>query len=151
MVKRIVLVGVAVTAIGIAVACESKSNQGEHREAREDHERNEHRGALVTPAMLERGRAIYKANCAPCHGENGRGDGPAAATFKPKPRDHTDAAYMQKLTDADLTKTIQYGGSLKGMPLMPPSPQIKGAEMDALLAYVRSLSTQGRSAAGAGQ
>ena len=33
----------------------------------------------VTPAMLEKGRAIYKANCVACHGDGGKGDGPAPA------------------------------------------------------------------------
>src|SRR5262245_32309708 len=31
------------------------------------------------PAVLARGRAIYAAKCAACHGDQGAGDGPAAA------------------------------------------------------------------------
>lgn len=94
----------------------------------------------VTPAMLEKGRAIYKANCVTCHGETGKGDGPGAGVLKPPPRDHTDAAYMSTLTDDDIRKIITMGGAIKGKPGMPSSPQIRGAELDALVAYVRSLS-----------
>jgi hypothetical protein len=63
--------------------------------------------------------------------------------MKPPPRDHTDRAYMSALTDEDLAKTIQIGGALKGKPLMPGNPQIKGADLAALVAYTRSLSSGG--------
>ena len=98
--------------------------------------------AAVTPAMLETGRSLYKTNCVACHGETGRGDGPGAGVLKPPPRDHTDAAYMSTMTDEDLAKVIQMGGAIKGRPMMPSHPQIRGAEMDALVAYVRSLSAK---------
>ena len=96
--------------------------------------------AEVTPAVLEKGRGIYKANCAPCHGESGRGDGPGAGVIKPPPRDHTDRAYMSTLTDEELAKVIQMGGGIKGKPLMPGNPQIRGEALAALVAYTRSLS-----------
>ena len=57
-----------------------------------------------------------------------------------KPRDHTDRAYMSTLSNADLGRVIQMGGAIKGKPLMPSNPQLKGADLDALVAYVRSLS-----------
>jgi high-affinity iron transporter len=96
--------------------------------------------AAVTPAMLEQGRAIYKANCAACHGDGGKGDGPAAGALKPPPRDHTDAAYMKTLTDKNLADIIVMGGAIKGKPLMPSHPQLRGAELDSLVAFVKSLS-----------
>ena len=94
----------------------------------------------VTPAMIEKGRAIYKANCVACHGENGKGDGPAAGALKPPPRDHTDPVYMKTLTDKTLSDVIVMGGAIKGKPLMPSHPQLRGADLDALVAHVRSLS-----------
>lgn len=99
--------------------------------------------AAVTPAVLERGRGVYKTYCAACHGETGRGDGPAAGVMKPPPRDHTDRAYMSTLSDEDLAKIIQMGGAMKGKPLMPSNPQIKGDDLAALVAYTRSLSAAG--------
>lgn len=90
--------------------------------------------------MIERGEEIYAANCIACHGKGGRGDGPAAGVLKPPPRDHTDKVYMSTLTDDDLKKVIVMGGAIKGRPLMPSHPQLRGRELDALIAYVRSLS-----------
>ena len=94
----------------------------------------------VAPETIAKGREIYQKTCAPCHGERGKGDGPAGKIFKPPPRDHTDATYMDTITDADMEKTIQMGGAMKGKPLMPSNPQIRGDEMTALVAFVRSLS-----------
>jgi high-affinity iron transporter len=96
--------------------------------------------AKVTPAMLERGREVYKANCVACHGESGKGDGPGAGVLKPPPRDHTDRAYMSTLTDQQIKDIIRMGGAIKGKPLMPSHPQLNGETLDALAAYVRSLS-----------
>jgi len=96
--------------------------------------------AGITPEVLARGRAIYKANCVACHGETGKGDGPGAGVLKPPPRDHTDYAYMSTLTDKNIADVIRMGGAIKGRPLMPSHPQINGGDLDALVAYVRSLS-----------
>lgn len=99
----------------------------------------------ATPEMITRGKEIYQANCIACHGEGGKGDGPAAGVLKPPPRDHTDKAYMSTLTDEDLKKVIVMGGAIKGRPLMPSHPQLRGEELDSLIAFVRSLSEGGGS------
>jgi high-affinity iron transporter len=39
-----------------------------------------------TPELLEQGKAAYAQYCYTCHGPNGEGDGPAAATLRPPPR-----------------------------------------------------------------
>ena len=99
---------------------------------------------VITAAMLEKGRAIYISTCAPCHGNEGKGDGPASRIYKPPPRDHTNALYMNTITDEDMGRTIQMGGALKGMPLMPSHPQIRGEDLNALVGFVRSLSQESR-------
>jgi mono/diheme cytochrome c family protein len=96
--------------------------------------------AKSAAASPERGRQLYKANCVACHGETGKGDGPGAGVLKPKPRDHTDYAYMSKLSDKEIGDIIRMGGAVKGMPQMPSHPQINGQDLDSLVAFVRSLS-----------
>ena len=48
---------------------------------------------LATPALanevLEQGKADFVHLCAPCHGENAKGDGPQAAHLAKKPADLT--------------------------------------------------------------
>jgi high-affinity iron transporter len=118
-----------------AIACASESP-----EPKADAPAATTASATATPEMLERGRAIYKANCVACHGETGKGDGPGAGVLKPPPRDHTDRAYMSTLTDQQIKDIIRMGGAIKGKPLMPSHPQLNGEALDALAAYVRSLS-----------
>ncbi|MBS1902188.1 MAG: cytochrome c [Bacteroidetes bacterium] len=93
----------------------------------------------ANPATLEQGHQLYITTCAPYHGQTGKGDGPAAANLNPKPRDHTNGAYMSKLTDDRIGHTIKKGGAQFGYPGMPAQPQLKEDEINALLAYVRSL------------
>jgi mono/diheme cytochrome c family protein len=135
MMRRILLAAFAMPALAIALSCGDEGDaivQGQSPVVAAK--------PAAAAADLEKGRAIYKTNCAACHGDTGKGDGPGAGVFKPPPRDHTDAAYMNTLSDKDVASIIQIGGALKGKPLMPSHPQIRGAELDALVAYVRSLS-----------
>ncbi|MDQ3168929.1 MAG: cytochrome c [Acidobacteriota bacterium] len=132
---------IAVPVLALATACgssdESKpSGEADGAPAAFDSRKASHE-------VIERGEEIYEANCIACHGEGGKGDGPAAGVLKPPPRDHTDKAYMSTLTDEDLKKVIVMGGAIKGRPLMPSHPQLRGQDLDALVAYVRSLSEGG--------
>jgi mono/diheme cytochrome c family protein len=43
----------------------------------------------VTSQLMSRGKTLFEANCTPCHGTAGHGDGPSAATMNPQPRNFT--------------------------------------------------------------
>lgn len=91
-------------------------------------------------ANVEKGKALYLTTCAPCHGKEGKGDGPAAANLTPKPRDHSKGDYMSKLADEHIGKVIKQGGGFAGFPNMPAQPQLKTEDINALIAFVRTLS-----------
>ena len=139
MTRTATLLGIAIAALTASIACSSDPDDLASTAARTGAPAAAAASA-VSAATLEKGRAVYKASCTACHGESGRGDGPGAGVFKPAPRDHTDRAYMDTLTDKNIADVIQMGGAIKGKPLMPSNPAIRGADLDALVAYVRSLS-----------
>ncbi len=69
-------------------------------------------GLAVVPAKLpdlERGRVLYAQQCASCHGMEGRGDGPLAATLTPSPTDFTDLERYRERTLYGLYSTITHG------------------------------------------
>jgi len=81
------------------------------------------------------GAQIYSQRCALCHGAEGKGDGPAAASLNPKPRNHTDGSYMNARTNEDLLGVIREG---KGA--MPAWKSVLSEEeIQAVLQHVRSL------------
>lgn len=89
----------------------------------------------------EEGAALYKQFCAPCHGAQGKGDGPAAAGLPVKPADHTNAQVMGKIADAELFKAIKEGGQAVGKSqAMPPwGGALRDEQIRSLVLYVRSL------------
>ncbi|MDZ4711156.1 MAG: cytochrome c [bacterium] len=44
----------------------------------------------IRSTVLGKGKDLYNANCASCHGETGAGNGPAGATLNPPPRNFVD-------------------------------------------------------------
>ena len=76
--------------------------------------------APVRPPATE-ARRIFGARCSTCHGTGGRGDGMAARSMKPPPRDYTDPAWQASVTDAELTRIIVLGGAAVGKNSMMPA------------------------------
>lgn len=54
-------------------------------------------------------KPIYNEYCANCHGDSGKGDGSDAMMYDPAPRDLTDAAHMNKLSDGEIYYQITQG------------------------------------------
>jgi mono/diheme cytochrome c family protein len=79
-------------------------------------------------------KTLYITNCGPCHGDKGRGDGPAAPGLNPKPADHTSAA-VQGETDGAIFWKLSEGRS--------PMPGYKKIFSDEqrweLVIYIRTL------------
>ena len=91
-----------------------------------------------------RGAALYADYCGACHGKVGKGDGPIAVAYKPRPRDLTDRAYVAKRTDHDLYNVISKGsGMVDRSPTMPGwGTVLAPQDIWDLVAYIRQLPTQ---------
>lgn len=101
--------------------------------------------ALVTasgPALADDSEKTFRFFCAQCHGLAGKGDGPnVTKDFPVSPRNFTDAAEMNKLSNADLKNVILDGGPSVGKsPMMPPwGKTLSEAEVDGLIRHLRVL------------
>jgi len=60
-------------------------------------------------STLKAARRIYTDECAQCHGERGKGDGPEAIMHSPAPADLTDAGHMNTVTDGEIFYQISEG------------------------------------------
>jgi mono/diheme cytochrome c family protein len=89
-------------------------------------------------SSLAEGKLLYSTNCAPCHGDKGKGDGPAAQALVPKPADHTSPV-VQSETDGSLFWKLSEGRN--------PMPGYKKILTDKqrweLVNYIRTLSKTG--------
>ena len=95
-----------------------------------------------SPSLLALGKKTFESNCAPCHGLNGDGQGPAAYLLYPKPRNFVAAKFRlvstwdYTPTDEDLFRTIS-----RGMPgsAMPSWAHLTEETRWALVRYIRKF------------
>jgi cytochrome c551/c552 len=98
--------------------------------------------AAPAAAPTESAEDVFKNRCTPCHGADGKGDGPAAAALNPKPRNYTDLAWQKAVTDEQLKQTILYGGAAVGKSaVMPSQPDLesKPEVLDGLVKIIRGF------------
>jgi mono/diheme cytochrome c family protein len=62
-----------------------------------------------SPAALQAARDLYLDNCAQCHGEFGKGDGPEANMYDPLPADLSNKKFNAGLTDGEIFYQISEG------------------------------------------
>lgn len=95
--------------------------------------------ALLSPSadMIDRGRTLFDGNCVQCHGAKGLGNGPAAATMNPRPRNLTNSAgWVNGFEMSGVYKTLTEG--IDGSSMAAFDFLAKRDRM-ALVHYVRSL------------
>jgi mono/diheme cytochrome c family protein len=97
------------------------------------------------PPGASAGQRVYLERCAVCHGPDGRGNGPAAPSMVPRPRDFTQAEFKYKstpagqpATDDDLLRTVTQGLTASGMPYF--GDLLSDSERRAVVDYVKTLS-----------
>ncbi|MCB0039565.1 MAG: c-type cytochrome, partial [Caldilinea sp.] len=85
------------------------------------------------------GATLYQQNCAPCHGQQGAGDGPQAATLDVSPKRLDDAVAMREIAPAAAFHQAKYGSESGAMPAF--SIFLNDEQIWQALAYAWSLHT----------
>ncbi len=93
------------------------------------------------PPDISRGKVVYERHCLNCHGTNGGGDGPAAASLRVAPANFQRFRSFLK-SDEELLRTIEHGVVFS--PMHAWRGQLTDEEMRDVLTYVRFLSQQAR-------
>lgn len=83
------------------------------------------------------GQALFSTNCAACHGQTGKGDGPVGVTLNPRPADLTQHAIVGIHTDAQLFEWITNGFPGSRMPAFKSA--LSDTERWHLVNFIRSL------------
>ena len=90
------------------------------------------------------GQRVYAQRCAVCHGPNGRGNGPAAPSMIPRPRDFTRGEFKYKSTptgqppsDDDLIRIVKDGLTASAMPAW--GDLLNDTEIRAVVAYIKTF------------
>ena len=91
-------------------------------------------------AAPQTGQAVYRAQCAMCHGADGRGDGPAAAMVSPKPRDFRAPEFWADRTPESVAEAVRQGKP--GTAMMGYQAVLTPEEIREVVAYLRTLGTR---------
>ncbi len=113
---RILFLVVIVTSVFILFACGGNASQSAPSSpatsvptAPPDYEGQTNPFSGQTEAVTA-GEKIFKSNCASCHGDEGKGDGPVSMSLEPKPANLADS--MGNFSDAYLFWRINEGGQM---------------------------------------
>lgn len=87
-------------------------------------------------ADLELGAEMYRTQCEPCHGSEGKGDGPAARFLETTPRDLTSGhwMYVDATTVDEVARIVSEG--IPGTEMEPFEELLLEEEILAVAAYV---------------
>ncbi len=102
-------------------------------------------GVWTDPAQIARGRAIYGARCAVCHGDAGDGKGPAGAVLPLKPPDFRDHDAVAEMRDNYWFWRVSEGGQVepfkgRGSAMPPWKGALSIEDRWAVMAYQHTFS-----------
>jgi len=138
------LTGALITILTIPVVSAQQHGHQQMMQSRVPVDKLEEARALhnplpYSPEMVENGKAIYegKGTCVNCHGVNGRGDGPGAATLNPPPRVFRSRGFWMHRTEGEIFWVIKYGSP--GTAMIPFGGLLSDEEIWTVIHYEQSF------------
>jgi mono/diheme cytochrome c family protein len=133
------------SALFLTVACGGNSSPDPKPEPVRDPPKTQAKADKPVEAPPFDAAAVFKVNCSTCHGEGGAGDGVAGAALDPKPRDFTDAAWWDTVTDDHVKTVFTKGGPAAGKSAMMapfghlfPTPE----NQDAMVTLLKAMASE---------
>jgi mono/diheme cytochrome c family protein len=90
-----------------------------------------------TPAVVKRGSALYTANCARCHGPEGKGDGPDKTNDPAHPPADLTNPFQDRVPDGFLFYAIWNGREQPTMPAF--KTKLTKTDVWSVIAYIKTL------------
>ena len=92
-------------------------------------------------ANVKKGESLFKRYCVPCHGPRGKGDGPIAHYWVQLPKDLSDPARQDRLSDGEMFWKMSRGHRQGADVVMPAFSERISSAQDRwkLVLYVRTL------------
>lgn len=137
-------IGIVVVLCAAAVGCSKSEPASAPAPAQQEPSKPAEPAAAAAPTVPDDPKEVFKTRCVMCHGESGKGDGPASAALNPKPRNYSDAEWQKTVTDDQIKKTITGGGASVGKsPIMPAQPDLaaKPEVLDGLVKIIRGFAS----------
>lgn len=122
MSARLIAYGCVVAALALSSGCDSKESAISEAPA-----------ARVED--IDAGQ-LFMRKCAHCHGRRGGGDGPGARSYS-RVADLRGSELQRRLSDPQVSSIIT-----GGVGQMPPVRGLRAVEVDAVVAYVRTLANE---------
>ncbi len=92
-----------------------------------------------SPDVIEKGKALYqgKGTCMNCHGTEGAGDGPVAASLTPAPRNFQHHGFWRHRTEGEIFWVIKHGSP--GTAMIGFGGQLTDEEIWSLIRYEQTF------------
>lgn len=135
--KTPILLATAMTAALAAIAVAQDTKPGADEWVAPSRAARKKNPIEANDASIAQGKVVYVKECASCHGDKGKGDGPAVKDLEKKPGDLTSAK-AQKQSDGALFWKITEGNK----PMASYEKTLSEEDRWHVINYLRTLATK---------